>query len=556
MKRRRIHEEKSSIELIEEAFCLLRHAPGQALAFYFLGTMPFLLLLLYFWSDMARSPFAEGNLMPGVLALTATFIMMKTGHALFAQRLLAHLCGEAPPRLATRQLLRTATLQTIVQPIGLFLLPPSLALMVPFAWAYGFFANATLFSAAGPEKIPDLRTLLRKSWQQARLWPAQAHTTTILFKLFAMFVGLNLLTAVLGLPFLVKIFFGIESVFTRAPWSALNSTMLMALAALTCLSIDPLLKATFILRCFYGESLQTGQDLKAELRLLRDSARPVVATALIALLCLAPLAVSGADEAVSGAPEKTRIVAGVSSPDLDKSIEQTIRQREYTWRAPRDSAVKTQDTGENSDGFFSRTLKGIQTMMKDIGRFMRSLGDWLDKLSRTSSGTSRPGSFDFAAAMRPLLFVLLVVLAGVIGWFIFRAWQKRDRTEEVVAEALPAVPDVADENVGADQLPEDGWSRLARELLERGELRLALRAFYLASLASLADRNLITLAKFKSNLEYQRELDRRAHALPVVTGAFGENLSVFERVWYGLHEVTPEMLREFAVRVDKVRSGA
>ena len=149
-----------------------------------------------------------------------------------------------------------------------------------------------------------------------------------------------------------------------------------------------------------------------------------------------------------------------------------------------------------------------------------------------------------------------MLLAGVIGWFIFRAWQKRDRTQDGVAEALPAVPDVADENVGADQLPEDGWSRLARELLERGELRLALRAFYLASLASLADRNLITLAKFKSNLEYQRELDRRAHALPVVTGAFGENLSVFERVWYGLHEVTPEMLREFAVRVDKVRSGA
>ena len=549
MKRRRIHEEKSSIELIEEAFCLLRHAPGNALAFYFLGTMPFLLLLLYFWSDMARSPFAEGNLMPGVLALTALFIWMKTGHALFAQHLLAHLCGEAVPRLAGRQLLRTATLQTIVQPIGLFLLPPSLALMVPFAWAYGFFANATLFSAAGPEKIPDLRTLLRKSWQQARLWPAQAHTTTILFKLFALFVGLNLLTAVLGLPFMVKIFFGIESVFTRAPWSALNSTMLMALVALTYLCIDPLLKAAFVLRCFYGESLQTGQDLKAELRLLRDSSRPVATAALMALLCFAPLT-------VSGALEEPRVAAGVSSPDLDKSIEQTIRQREYAWRAPRDSAVKTRETADNSEGFFTKMLKGIETLMKDIGRFMRSLGDWLDKLNRTSAGTSGPGSFDFAAAMKPLLFVLLVLLAGVIGWFIFRAWQKRDRTQEVVAEALPAVPDVADENVGADQLPEDGWSRLARELLERGELRLALRAFYLASLASLADRNLITLAKFKSNLDYQRELDRRAHALPVVTGAFGENLSVFERVWYGLHEVTPEMLREFAVRVDKVRTGA
>ena len=556
MKRRRNHEEKGPVELIEEAFCLLRSAPGNALAAYFLGTLPFLLLLLYFWSDMARSPFAEANLMPGVLALTALFIWMKTGHALFAQRLLAHLCGETPARLTARDVLRTATLQTIVQPIGLFLLPVSLALLVPFAWVYGFFANATLFSAAGPEKIPDLRTLLRKSWQQAKLWPSQAHSATMLFKLFALFVALNLLTAVLGVPFLMKIFLGIESVFTRAPWAALNSTMLLSLSALTCLCIDPLLKAVFVLRCFYGESLQTGQDLKAGLRRLRESARPVAAAALMALLCFTPVASSAANEAASEAPEHSRVAPSVSPPELDKSIEQTIRQREYTWRSPRGAVVKSKNGTEESESFFNKTLKGIKAMMKDIGRLLRSFGDWLNKLNRTSSGSSGLGSFDFAAAMKPLLYVLLLLLAGVIGWLVFKAWQKRDHTEEVIAEALPAVPDVADENVGADQLPEDGWSRLARELLKRGELRLALRAFYLASLASLADRNLITLAKFKSNLDYQRELDRRAHALPVVTGAFGENLPVFERVWYGLHEVTPDMLHEFAGKVERVRTGA
>jgi len=54
-----------------------------------------------------------------------------------------------------------------------------------------------------------------------------------------------------------------------------------------------------------------------------------------------------------------------------------------------------------------------------------------------------------------------------------------------VSEAIFPVPDLADENIRADQLPEDGWTKLARELLERGEFRLAMRAFYLASLAHL-----------------------------------------------------------------------
>src|ERR1700733_8371753 len=103
---------------------------------------------------------------------------------------------------------------------------------------------------------------------------------------------------------------------------------------------------------------------------------------------------------------------------------------------------------------------------------------------------------------------------------IFRAIRNRRKSAIVAAEAIQSAPDLRDENVGADQLPEDGWTKLARELLAKGELRLALRAFYLASLAHLADRNLINLARFKSNRDYERELRWRAHALPALVGVF------------------------------------
>mgnify|MGYP001549225032 CR=1 FL=1 len=99
------------------------------------------------------------------------------------------------------------------------------------------------------------------------------------------------------------------------------------------------------------------------------------------------------------------------------------------------------------------------------------------------------------------------------------------------------------------------WAKLARELLERGEFRLAMRAFYLASLAHLAARNLVSLARFKSNYDYERELRRRAHAFPDLLAVFGDNLSVFERIWYGMHEVNDELVRQFAINVERLKAG-
>ena len=106
----------------------------------------------------------------------------------------------------------------------------------------------------------------------------------------------------------------------------------------------------------------------------------------------------------------------------------------------------------------------------------------------------------------------------------------------------------------ADQLPEEGWLGLAREMMARGDLRLALRAFYLAGLANLASRGLIAIAVFKSNREYEAELRRRARVQPVTQTAFSQNVAAFDRAWYGLHEVTQEALQEFQSNLERIRS--
>jgi hypothetical protein len=538
--------EKPPFELIEEAFHLVRLAPSSALAQYYLGSLPFVLGLLFFWSDMARSAYAEQRLIPGVLGLTGLFVWMKAWQSSYCRQLLAQLCGEAIPGWSVRSFLQTAIYQAAVQPAGLFLLPFTLLAMIPFGWTYGFFSSATVIHGIGS---PDLRTALARTWRQTVLWPLQNHYLITLFFLFGLFVFVNLFTALLGIPFLLRSLLGIESVFTRSPWAAMNGTLLAAQIVLTYLCLDPVVKASYVLRCFYGESLRTAQDLRAELRSVRQAApRKVVAAAALVLLA-ATLCLSRSDAAE---PEPARAPA-VKSEQLDTTIERTIQKREYSWRLPRD-AGEVQD--RNSDSFMARLGRQIEAGMKAIGRWIEDLMKWLSSKLRSSRTGSGGFTFGLGSVMEVAMILLIALLLGVIGWLLIRLWLNRDPSVKVVAEALPPTPDLTDENVSADELPDEGWIRLANELLSRGELRLALRAFYLASLAHLGERHLVTLARFKSNHEYEGELRRRAHALAAIPQLFSDNVSLFERVWYGTHDVTQEMLNQISGNLDQMKATA
>ena len=123
------------------------------------------------------------------------------------------------------------------------------------------------------------------------------------------------------------------------------------------------------------------------------------------------------------------------------------------------------------------------------------------------------------------------------------------------ATAAPA-PDLNSEDVSAAALPEDGWVAMARQYLDRGEYRLALRAMYLAMLAALGEGNLLTIARFKSNRDYMVELTRRAHWVPQAIQAFGDNVRSFEEAWYGQHEVGRERIEKFQTNQEQIRNSA
>src|SRR3954468_8839180 len=75
---------RSAVDFLEETVQLLRLTPTSTLMTYFLGSVPFVLGFLYFWTDMSRSTFAAERHPQGALLVALLFLWMKTWQAVFA----------------------------------------------------------------------------------------------------------------------------------------------------------------------------------------------------------------------------------------------------------------------------------------------------------------------------------------------------------------------------------------------------------------------------------------------------------------------------------------
>ena len=121
---------------------------------------------------------------------------------------------------------------------------------------------------------------------------------------------------------------------------------------------------------------------------------------------------------------------------------------------------------------------------------------------------------------------------------------------------LYCVIDLTEEEIKADDLPAKRWLSLAQDLTAKGELRLAMRSLYLATLAHLAENDMITIEIYKSNREYEKELRRRAHERKELLSVFTESLHLFEGVWYGMHRIALTELNYFAANQKRMMAFA
>ena len=436
--------------------------------------------------------------------------------------------------------------QVAVQPSGLFVRVIAAQILIPYVWVYSFYQNVGVL---GDGTRASLREVLRDAAHQARLWPRQAHGALLALFAFAIFIWLNV-SSLLGLaPMMLKTFFGIETAFSRNPWALINSTTFAATLAGTYLCFDPIRKALFVLRCFHGASLHTGEDLRVELKALQHRGTTAAMALVLLFISLGgPLTNARAAEAP---PPR------VASSELNESLDRVLQRREYAWRLPRKEAAQAEEKKGWLTIFFEELWKRLVRTAKKIAKWIGDANEWLRKIferkPKHDDESKSKGKIDWPAAARWTLIVLVAILLGILGVLLWR-WRKGRTSDVVIAQPVAAEPDLNEESVTADQLPEDGWLQLARDLMEKGELRLALRASYLAGLAHLGHRELIRIARHKSNRDYDRELRRRARGNASLLDAFDDNLEAFERSWYGEHAVTCDTLGSFSQNLERIRA--
>ncbi len=565
MSAKRRDRSASAVALLEEVFQTAKALPLAAWAVYYGATFPLVLAFLYFWADMANHAFAHERLVLGVTALSVLFVVAKTGHVLFTHQALSLITGDSDrPRPRLAQVMMN---QTIIQCTGLLLLPLSLFVIVPFGWAYAMYQSATVLDDG--RKRP--RELLRDAKAQAglnrmqsnvMLWlicPIGVPVASIFYLLilpimrmaspewtdpilglysiflaillvplcpFAMVVAVNLGAALMMIPQLSKMLLGIETVFSISPSGATNPMFFIIVSGMTYLCLDPLIKIAYTLRCFYGDSVRTGKDLR--IKIARIAQRALLLIALAAgVLC------SFGAEAQEDSDTTTDIAA------LDKAIETTLHDSRFAWRMPR----QRPESGDSS------LYRAIADALEDTGQWIdektEAIREWFRKLfdqpeeDRAGSGEAVGRVLRVAAAG------LLAALLGVLVFVAWKTWRRTTIVETDPVKARPVAPDLEDEGTTADALASSEWLKLAAELLARGEVRLAMRAYFFAGLARLAQLRLIRIAAYKSNREYVRELRRVDHARGELVSMFNTNLRVFESVWYGDHGLDPGDLNAY-----------
>ena len=322
-----------AMEILDEAVSLLRRTPLSLFSIYYLGALPFWLLLVYFYFDMTQSANAEAHLPSEALLLTALYFGMKTCQAIFTRKLLTLLEGEDPQPWNFSRLTNTALLQTIYAGSLVIVYPVGLVITLPFGWVSAFYHNISIV-ATGPQST--VRSSLFEAVELSRLWPRQNHLILAILLAAMLFLFINLAVFFSMIPSLLNMFFGIATVFEENNSAWQNSSFYLDVLVLCFLVLNPLSKAIYALRCFYGRSRLNGADLKAELRhqdKIRHREAPTRILVMLLFLCV--VSFSAPMRAADTPATTTATSTPPTNVSLDQAIQKTLQKDEFAWRLPR-----------------------------------------------------------------------------------------------------------------------------------------------------------------------------------------------------------------------------
>jgi hypothetical protein len=521
------------IDVLESAVGVLRQAGLSTLVVHWAGSVPFALAALVFWKHVTNPRLSDAACALYALALTAMLIWMNCWRAVFAGRVRRQLNGDSVLPRTRGELLRLIVVQSLACGTKLVVLPLTALIVFPLPGVIAFYRYAATLA---DRQEMDARATFARARQLARVQPEGSWLTIPLLLFLGLVVCLNMVVVIGAAPQLIRILTGYESTFSRSgAYFVTNPMFMMLVLSSTWILFDPFVQTVYCLRCYQAEARETGEDVRAGIRRLRESLQTPVA-AVLTLLALTAVALP--------------CRADVPPATLQKAAETAARGAEYNWRLPPPPAPLRDTPWIVS--MTDRILASIRSFTDLVSRLLDRFFSWLG--DQLGGGAQQNGALP-VRGMHWTIYALiaLVALAGVVVAIrMVRARRAKEADDAAGDNVIPIRLDA--EDLTADRLPEEQWLALAERALAEQNLRLALRAFYLASLAWMGRSEYISIHAGKTNREYELELKRRLRTFPEARALFGANVTAFERAWYGLHEVALDEIGEFRARMGQMKS--
>lgn len=517
-----------ALELIDSAFFTLRVLPATAWLWWASGALPFALSVVAFLTEMSSSAVAEQVIAQRSLLVAILFLWLGCAQTMFAVHVRTHLQGDDKPGAR----LRTVLLSTaLIQASSLVVLPLGMLSIVGGPSIFAFYQCAAAYPFT--REKASTYAVFRYGLREAVRWPKASAIVLSLLILLGGVVFVNIFAVIFAAPFLLRMLTGQETAFTRSPIAMLNGTTLLCALAISWLALDPLVKTVYVRRCFAADSLKTGTDLKAKLRTLVE-----VSLAGAALLCFAsPLAAQA-----------------VAPKELDRAIHEVSQRPEYLWHSPRTAPAMG---GNVFVRFTEDAIESIGNVIRSAMRLgtraVKRLVNWI--MGDQQGMPNVPSEGAVPEIIGPFLLLAILAIGGLAAFLILRARNRSGLSPAV--PGLPAAPvDLRSEEVSPNELEGDEWLAMADSWAAEGDLRMAARAIFLSLLASLGRRNVISIHRAKSNLDYSRELARRTRGNEGLHTAFRSTIVQFERTWYGGHPLTRDRFDEYRASALNARSLA
>lgn len=527
---------KTALEIVEEASFVLKHHFSAILPIYYIGALPFVLAFSYFWTDMSHSAFARDHIIPESLLLAILFVWMKCWHAVFCRKMLSIIRVQPAPGWHIKQVLKIISSQSFFSASAVFIMPVAMITTIPFGWVFAFYQNIPM--ADNGRRTP--KEIISRAWEAASLWPGQNHLILCILSVITVLTFFNMGIAVYILPYLLKTLLGVDTVFSLSGFSILNTTFLIIVSGLTYLVVDPLLKTVYTLRYFYVFSVKSGDDIRTDMINLRSAGKVITCLLFFVLLSSYSSNAAAADD--PGATVNQSSTFKLASPEeINSSIEKVTRESEFAWRLQNNKV----DEDKNDIGAIERFILWIKDYIVRAGKYIfKLIIEWIKKFAGEKKQNESNDLWKSNVFL--IMYFIFAVLLCILAIVIWRQYQrKRKPPAKITAQGIPSVPDLTDDYVNPVELPAERWLHMGYDLMQRQSFRLALRAFYLAILSQLAEKKLIMIARYKTNLDYLTELKRRDHEHMELIKLFSVNIQLFDRSWYGMHEVTDTILSGF-----------